>query len=137
MWCGYCWLFLVNTILGIIFIEYALHKTKSVRKVDEARDSHFPAFRRWDAPMWKRPRLYLAAPLVPFRFFTAIGLVAFHLPMTKLVLMLGNPGTPTSPLKPWQRKFLKYLTIFVARATLFFGAFLFYYKHERPRVDYK
>ena len=128
------WFIILNTILGIVFIEYALKKTKSVRKVDEARDSKFSAFRRWDVSMWSRPRLYLAAPLVPFRFFTAIGLVALHLPITKLVLLIGGPKTP---LRPWQRVFLKYLTIFVARATLFVGAFLFYYKHERPKADYK
>ena len=52
-------LFILNYILGIIIVEYALKKNKPIIKVDEARDSKYPAFRRTDVKYWSRPRLYL------------------------------------------------------------------------------
>ena len=92
--------FLVNVILGILLVEYALFKTKSVRKVDEARDSKFPAFRRWDVKLWSRARLYLASPLLPFRFFSAIFQVIIHLTVTKIVVSIGS-RKHGEPLAPW------------------------------------
>ena len=32
--------------------------TKPVRKIDESRDSKYPAFRRYDAKNWNRPTFY-------------------------------------------------------------------------------
>ncbi len=52
------WVWLVNWIIGIILVEFALSKNKVLMKVDEARDSKFPAFRRNDVKYWSRPRLY-------------------------------------------------------------------------------
>ena len=94
------WFIVMNVILGIVMVEYALFKTKSVRKVDEARDSKFPAFRRWDVKLWSRPRLYLASPLLPFRFFSAISLVIIHLVVTKIVVTIGGRRYG-DPLAPW------------------------------------
>jgi hypothetical protein len=51
--------FLIQWLFGIICVEYALLKTKPVRKVSEERDSKYPAFRRYDVQKWHRPILYL------------------------------------------------------------------------------
>ena len=63
-----------NWLIGILLVEYALHKTKAVRRVDEDRDSRFPAFRRTDTHLWNRPRLYLGAFFAPVRLIIPIYL---------------------------------------------------------------
>ena len=50
--------FFINWILGILICEWALQKTKAVRKVEESRDSKYPAFRRYDVKNWNRPTFY-------------------------------------------------------------------------------
>jgi hypothetical protein len=44
--------FLINWFIGILLIEYAFKKTRSVRNVKEERDGKYPAFRRWDVKLW-------------------------------------------------------------------------------------
>ena len=61
--------FIANWVVGILLLEYALYKTKAVRKVDESRDSKYPAFRRWDVKKWNRPTFYLG--IIPL--FTCTG----------------------------------------------------------------
>ena len=51
--------FYINWIVGIILCEYAFQKTKPVRKVDEERDSKYPAFRRYDVKNWNRLTFYI------------------------------------------------------------------------------
>jgi hypothetical protein len=53
------WVWIVDWIIGIILVEYALSKNKVLMKVDKERDDKFPAFRRNDTHLWWRPRLYL------------------------------------------------------------------------------
>jgi hypothetical protein len=86
--------FLINLVVGILMIEYALYKTRSVRKVNEARDSKYSAFRRWDVKEWKRHRLYLLAPLTFPRFFICVSQLFYELPLSKLVILIGGhvPG---------------------------------------------
>ncbi len=38
----------VSFVIGVIFIEFALYKTKAVRNVKEERDGKYPQFRRTD-----------------------------------------------------------------------------------------
>lgn len=66
------WWFIANTLIGILMIEYALFKTRPHRRVDEARDSKYPAFRRTDVHLWSRPLLYAAAPFTLIR--TILGM---------------------------------------------------------------
>lgn len=67
-------LFILNWLIGILLVEFAYIKTKAVRHVDEARDSKYPAFRRTDIHLWSRPRLYLFAIFLPFRFLCGIAI---------------------------------------------------------------
>lgn len=92
--------FLIDLILGILMIEYALFKTKAVRKVNEERDSKYPAFRRWDAPLWSRPRLYLMAPFTFPRFAICVLQFVYELPLCKLMFVIGG-NKPGQPLARW------------------------------------
>ena len=37
----------------------------------------------------------------------------------------------------WKKSFLKYVTVFVARMAILFGAGMFRYKQQRPKVNYE
>lgn len=66
-------LLLINWVIGILLVEFALMKTKAVRKVNEERDSKYPAFRRYDVHLWKRSRFYIGIiELLTFNFFSCI-----------------------------------------------------------------
>jgi len=57
-------IFLVNWIINILAIEFlSLRKIQNALKVDEARDSKYPAFRRLDLFWFNRPFLYLTCHL--------------------------------------------------------------------------
>ena len=56
------WIYLiVQAVLGIILVEFALSRFKRFMEQDEARDANFPAFRRYDAPHWNRLMFYPGA----------------------------------------------------------------------------
>lgn len=75
-------LLLINWVIGILLVEFALMKTKAVRKVNEERDSKYPAFRRYDVHLWKRSRFYIGIiELLTFNFFLA----AFFLPIRSII----------------------------------------------------
>ena len=84
-WLPSAWTFIIFTLLGILLIEFALLKTKAVRKVDEARDSKFPSFRRTDVHLWKRWRLYLAAPFIIPKILVCVATLAFLLITAKII----------------------------------------------------
>ena len=64
--------FLVNWFLNIIVVEiFVIQKLKPVIKVDESRDSKFPAFRRNDLFWINRPWLYLTCIFMIIRIFLA------------------------------------------------------------------
>ena len=68
-------LLIIQGILGLIGIEYALKRVKRMMEIDEIRDSQFPAFRRLDAGRWSRLKFYPGALLVmPLRFLTIMSL---------------------------------------------------------------
>ena len=77
--------FIADLIFGIICIEYALYKCKPLRKVDEARDSKYSAFRRYDVKYWNRARLYLASPLVFIRFAITVFMFVFAYVVTRII----------------------------------------------------
>jgi 1-acyl-sn-glycerol-3-phosphate acyltransferase len=115
-------------------IEHAFLKTKVVRRVDEARDGKFSAFRRTDVHLWKRSRLYLAAPLIVPRFLTGIVMMIILLLTSKILFMFGHQEGQA--LAPRKQKFLKKFTQLVSRVVLFVGPGLWYYKTQKPKVDY-
>lgn len=127
------WFWLADVLLGLLLIEFALFKTKSIRRVDEARDSKYPAFRRNDTQYWTRPRLYLAAPVVLPRFFLALSSMAVAVGLIQ-VLLIGLPaGTRAAGFRLLTMRFL---TKAAARWMLFFGGGMITYTLERPKADY-
>jgi len=65
----------LNALLGLLIFEVCWKVTKPIREIDEARDSKYPAFRRYDAVKWRRWKFYP-------------GAVTFLLP--RFLLVLGN-----------------------------------------------
>jgi hypothetical protein len=66
----------VYMFLGFLSFEWAWASVKSIRKVDEERDSKYPAFRRWDVNKWKKWKFYFGAmTLMPIRLFCSIILL--------------------------------------------------------------
>lgn len=62
------WVWIVDWIIGIMLVEYALGKNKTLMKRDKEADERFSAFRRNDIHLWWRPRLYFCK-LFTFMFF--------------------------------------------------------------------
>ena len=91
----YSKLFWINLILGILLIEYALFKCRAVLKVDEARDSKYPAFRRYDVKEWKRWRLYLiGGPIVLPRLLITILIALIFYIVLKALLVFNGVNRP-------------------------------------------
>ena len=62
------YILLVNALIGAALFEFAWAATKRHRHIDEARDSLFPAWRRYDAENWSRLKLYpVALTLMPMK----------------------------------------------------------------------
>jgi len=60
-------------------MTWAQGKMSKVMKIDEQRDSQFPAWRRNDTHLWSKPKLYLGAMLwMPTRFFLFILFSIMH-----------------------------------------------------------
>lgn len=125
--------FLLNLVLGIALIEYALHKTRGPRKVVEERDSKYPAFRRTDVQYWTRARLYRAAPYIFPRIIISIILPIIYVLIVKITLIGNKRGEP-NPV--WKTKIFKYTAIWFSRAAGMVAAGLFKITHERVKVDY-
>ena len=103
---------IANALFGIICLEYALSKTKKHRIADEERDKNYPAFRRYDAPKWSRPRLYpLAMTILPTRFFLFAGGFV-HLGIVLSILTIGvdvrepEPGRQRTPIPIFRKKLI-------------------------------
>ena len=126
--------FLVNLVLGILLIEYALFKVRSPRKIVEERDSKYPAFRRYDAIYWTRPRLYIAAPYILPRFLLALFLPALYCFFLKVIL-IGSKRGQKNPA--WKTAIFKWLAKYMSRLMVMVSGGLFFYKHERINKDYK
>jgi hypothetical protein len=51
----------INALLGVLVFEICWRVTKPIREIDEARDSKYPSFRRYDAVKWRRWKFYPGA----------------------------------------------------------------------------
>ena len=74
---------LLNAITGIILFEWAWSKTDLARRIDEKRDSLFPAWRREDIHKWSRLRFYPGAvTILPLRFLCLLLLAvsSYYIP---------------------------------------------------------
>ena len=64
---------ILNSVLGLLMFEWAWAKTKPLREGNEARDSKYPAFRRYDALHWQKWKFYFGAiTLMPIRFILTL-----------------------------------------------------------------
>jgi hypothetical protein len=86
--------------------EWAWYKMKPIREVNEERDSKFPAFRRWDVPMWKKWKFYPGALLyMPFRFWFTIFLLVILYIVVKIGT-LGHNFSAGGPIKGYYRNLI-------------------------------
>lgn len=125
--------FIVNFILGVLTIEYALFKVKAPRNIIEERDSKYPAFRRTDAIYWTRPRLYLAAPILFPRFVLSLILPAIYAIVVQILLVGAKRGQKNPAWKTW---IFKELAKYMSRIMAVVACGIFYYKHDRINKDY-
>mmetsp|Transcript_11024 Transcript_11024/g.18428 ORF Transcript_11024/g.18428 Transcript_11024/m.18428 type:complete len:272 (+) Transcript_11024:24-839(+) len=80
----------IQAVIGLIAIEYAFKRVRRMIKVDEDRDSKFPAFRRLDAKKWSRWKFYPGALLtMPSRLILLI-LSGIVLALISVLLTLGH-----------------------------------------------
>jgi len=78
--------FLLNALIGWVLFELAWRQTTEIRKVNEDRDSLFPAWRRYDAHKWRRWKMMPAAvTIMPLRFLALTILLLGAFVLTKFV----------------------------------------------------
>lgn len=66
-------LLLTNAILGLAMFEWAWIKMRPFYKVNEERDSKYPAYRRFDAKNWRKWKFYPGAlTILPIRFISCV-----------------------------------------------------------------
>jgi hypothetical protein len=96
-------IFLVQAIIAILLVEFALHGTKPVWEQNQERDQKYPMFRRYDLKNWTRINLYPPAVLLMFP-----RLVFFALPTYVMIMVFGgllNLGADPSKEYPAWRRF--------------------------------
>ena len=59
-------IFAAQGVTAILLVEYALRRCSRMIKIDEERDSKFPAFRRTDVQKWSRWKFFPVAVLTMF-----------------------------------------------------------------------
>ena len=127
-------LFIANLLIGIFFLEYALYKTRAVRKVDEERDSKYSAFRRYDVKHWKRWRLYFGTPFLFPRMILAI----LHLLGLYLVIRVVNFNmTATRPPSQLQIKITIFLSKCFKRSEMLVAGGVIWVSKKKVDYDYK
>ena len=79
---------LLNALTGVLLFEWAWSKTDRVRRIDEKRDSLFPAWRREDTHKWSRLRFYPGAvTILPLRFLCLLLLAMITYPVVRLIFI--------------------------------------------------
>ena len=88
-------LFLLNAAIGLLFFEWGWKKMHRFRHPNKDLNKITPAFRRDDAPKWKKWKFYPGALLflVPRMLTFLFTPILFYFPV-KLVLIGHKQGTP-------------------------------------------
>ena len=128
-------LFLVNWVINILLIEYALAKLKRIIKVDEKRDSQFPAFRRTDVKWFNRPWLYLTCPFSLFKVLLAFVALFICMIICNVLSIGYNPMQ--QDLARWKYKIVRVTHFCTARIVMFCACTCLWYEEEKPKVCYK
>jgi hypothetical protein len=72
----YIILILGYMMLGLFLFEWSWAQVKSIREVNESRDSKYPAYRRLDAIKWRKWKFYFGAVTwMPLRVLFGFGSV--------------------------------------------------------------
>ena len=82
------YLALLNAAFGAVIFEWAWHKGRRIREVDEKRDGLFPAFRRNDTQRWSKLKLYLGAvTILPLRVLAFLTLTIIVYPVVRIIFL--------------------------------------------------
>jgi hypothetical protein len=85
VWCS------IYAIIGLLTFEWAWSQIKSVREVNEERDTKYPAFRRYDAINWKKWKFYPGAIiLMPLRFILMVLVLLLCYTLTRIFTIGHN-----------------------------------------------
>ena len=91
-----------HMIFGLVLFEWAWYNTQRVRQIDEERDSCYPAFRRLDAKHWSKNRHYfLAATLLPVRFYFGVNIALIGGILFSKVILAGYKERPIIGWRKW------------------------------------
>ena len=127
-------LFLINWLINIVVVElFAIRKLKPIIKVDEARDSQFPAFRRNDTKWFNRPWLYLTCPFMILRIFVAF----FSLFICAIVCNIAVIGLKKDDTIKGVRYMIIRTIQFVVALIVNGATGCFWYVIKYPKVCYK
>jgi len=95
----------LNACLGAFLFERAWANTKRQREVSEERDRHFPAWRRHDAPKWKKWQMYpFAVTILIPRLLAGVCCLLLTVIINN-ILMLGVDFK--KPIPTWRRSISK------------------------------
>ena len=126
--------FLINWLVNILIIEFfAIRKLKPLIKVDEARDSQYPAYRRNDVFWFNRPWLYLMCPFMLIRIFAAF----FSLFICAIICNLAVMGLrKEDSIRGWRYVVIR-AAQFVTSIIVLASSGIIWYHWNRPKVCYK
>lgn len=131
---NYVVLFFVNWALNILIVEFlAIRKLKNVINVDEARDSKYPAFRRYDTKWFNRFWLYLCCHLVLFKIIVTFAVI-FSCTILCNLFVIGLE--PEVPIRGFRYALIRVLFWFTARFVMLTSVGCVWVFEERPFVDY-
>ena len=124
--------FILYELFGILLFEWAWSKTFRARKIDEARDSNFPAWRRLDTTKWSRLRFYPGAiTILPLRLFSMILLAIVTYPLIRIIYF-GVDLTKKIPEN--RQRFLQTWYVWVAQR--FLDIFLIVTKDRKSNANF-
>jgi hypothetical protein len=127
--------FLVNWLINILAIEFlALRKIKNIIDVDEARDSKYSAFRRYDTAWFNRPWLYMTCHLSLLKFVIGISACFFSGIVDVILTLDMKSGDKPRGLRYWLMRVNHY---FLSATLLYCCCSCIYIKTWRPKVCYK
>jgi 1-acyl-sn-glycerol-3-phosphate acyltransferase len=121
----------LNALLGIILIEYCWARTRPIREIDEARDSKYPAFRRYDAVKWSRWKFYPGAVTFMFPRLFIMFFNLFLCWVFTLIITLGS-NIENQPIRGCRKRIINCLYWTQAKLE---GIFYFY-RTSYKKVDF-
>lgn len=131
---SYLVLFMVNWALNILLVEFlAIRKLKNVINVDEARDSKYPPFRRYDTAWFNRFWLYMCCHLVLVKIIFTFGTI-FMCALLCNIFVIGLK--PSDPIKGVRYYLIRALFWYTSRIVILNSVSCIWISYERPKVDY-